>query len=371
MSDGLLPVYRAAIASGTLRDDTAQRLAVEKLQILHGRLVDYQPEKPKKVGLGLFGWGRERLEQKLVPGLYMYGGVGRGKSMLMDMFYDNASVEPRRRVHFHAFMQEVHDGIHQARKDGIEDPIQPVANAIADSATLLCFDEMQISDITDAMIVGRLFERLFERGVVIVTTSNRHPDELYKNGLNRHLFLPFIEMIKQRLEVHHLESETDHRQERLAGVETYHSPLNQSAHAAMDKAWADLAGGRGAALKLEQKGREIVIEPFLNGVGRASFAQLCEAPLGPGDFLALAEALSVLILDDIPILTREKNNEAKRFVTLIDALYEAKVRLICSAAAAPDDLYPEGAGAFEFERTASRLTEMRSVDWPPDQAINT
>lgn len=371
MSEGLLPTYRAAIAAGYLHEDMAQRLAVEKLQLLHTRLADYSADAPKKVGLGLFGWGRERLHSKAVPGLYLYGGVGRGKSMLMDMFFRHVDIEPRRRVHFHAFMQEVHEGIHQARQDGIEDPIIPVADAIADSATLLCFDEMQISDITDAMIVGRLFEHLFKRGVIIVTTSNRHPDDLYKNGLNRHLFLPFIEQIKDRLEVHQLESETDHRQKSLAGLETYHAPLDEDALASMDRAWDDLAGGKGETLRLNIKGREILIHSFLNGVGRASFKQLCEAPLGPGDYLAIAEAMRVLILDDIPVLSREKNNEAKRFVTLIDALYEAKVRLICSAAAQPAALYPEGTGAFEFARTASRLTEMRSDDWPPDQNPST
>ena len=371
MSDGLLPVYRAKLAGGALREDTAQRLAVEKLQLLHTRLADYQPETPKKVRLGIFGWGRERMESRDVPGLYMYGGVGRGKSMLMDMFFEHSTIMPRRRVHFHAFMQEVHNGIHAARKTGIEDPIRPVADAIADSATLLCFDEMQISDITDAMIVGRLFERLFERGVVIVTTSNRHPDDLYKDGLNRHLFLPFIEMIKSRLEIHHLESETDHRQKRLSGMKVYHCPLGADATAALDQAWNDLAGGQGDPLHLDVKGRDVTIPRYLNGVGRAGFADLCEKPLGPGDYLALTEVLRVLILDDIPILQREKNNEAKRFVTLVDALYEGRVRLLCSAAAAPEALYPAGTGAFEFERTASRLTEMRSADWPPDQPSST
>ena len=170
------------------------------------RLADYNPARPKRVGLGRFGWGRDRLEEKPVPGLYLYGGVGRGKSMLMDLFFETAPVSPKRRVHFHAFMQEMHAGIAAARATGATDPVRPVADAVADAATLLCFDEMQITDITDAMLVGRLFERLFERGVVVVTTSNRAPDELYKDGLNRQLFLPFIALIKERLEVHELES---------------------------------------------------------------------------------------------------------------------------------------------------------------------
>ena len=212
-----MALYRARVAEGALDADPAQRLAVEKLQLLAMRLADYNPAKPKRVGLGRFGWGRDRLEEKPVPGLYLYGGVGRGKSMLMDLFFAAAPVAQKRRVHFHAFMQEMHAGIARARAQGVTDPVRPVADAVADQATLLCFDEMQITDITDAMLVGRLFERLFERGVVVVTTSNRAPDALYKDGLNRNLFLPFIAMIKERLEVHELESATDHRLDRLQG----------------------------------------------------------------------------------------------------------------------------------------------------------
>jgi cell division protein ZapE len=234
---------------------------------------------------------------------------------------------------------------------------------VADAATLLCFDEMQITDITDAMLVGRLFERLFERGVVIVTTSNRAPDELYKNGLNRNLFLPFIALIKDRLDVHELASATDHRLDRLHGAAVYHTPLGQEATRALDAAWDALAGGPGAPFTLHVQGRDVVLSCFRNDVARASFADLCGRPLGPADYLALVEAVEVLILDDVPVLSRARNNEAKRFVTLVDALYEGRVRLICSAAAEPDRLYPEGEGAFEFERTASRLHEMRSADW--------
>ncbi|QHQ35878.1 cell division protein ZapE [Algicella marina] len=363
MSDGLLPVYRRMVAEGVLKDDTAQRLAVEKLQILHNRLKDYSAETPKKALLGLFGWGRERLREASIPGLYMYGGVGRGKSMLMDLFYQSSTIIPRRRVHFHAFMQEVHAEIFAVRKEGIEDPITPVADGIADSATLLCFDEMQVTDITDAMIVGRLFERLFARGVVIVATSNRHPDDLYKDGLNRNLFLPFIEELKAHLETHHLESDTDHRQARLQGMQVYHTPLGPEATKALDTAWDDLAGGEPEPLTIKRQNRDVVVAHHLNGVARDSFRNLCETPLGPGDYLALAEAVRVLIIDDIPLLSRAQANAAKRFVTLIDALYEAHTRLICSAAAEPEALYPEGTGAFEFERTASRLREMQSADW--------
>ncbi|WP_424931673.1 cell division protein ZapE [Amaricoccus macauensis] len=359
-----MPLYRERVASGSLSADPAQRLAVEKLQLLFMRLKDYNPTAPKRVGLGIFGWGRERIVEKSVPGLYLYGDVGRGKSMLMDLFYDVAPVERKRRVHFHAFMQEAHAGIHAARQRGEPDPVKPVADAIADAATLLCFDEMQVTDITDAMLVGRLFERLFERGVVVVATSNRHPDELYKDGLNRHLFLPFIGMIKERLEIHQLESSTDHRMDREMGEQTYFSPLGDAARAALDEAWARHAGGGGAPLSIPVQGRVVRLPRHAHGVGRASFEDLCARPLGAADYLALAKELRVLILDDIPKLSRERNNEAKRFVTLIDALYEARILFICSAAEEPAELYTEGAGAFEFHRTVSRLEEMRSASWP-------
>ena len=358
-----MPLYRGRVAAGDLVADPAQRLAVEKLQLLHMRLADYNPQAPKRVGLGYFGWGRDKLEVKPVPGLYLYGGVGRGKSMLMDLFFEGAPVSPKRRVHFHAFMQEAHAGIHAARAKGAGDPVRPVAEGIADGATLLAFDEMQVTDITDAMLVGRLFERLFERGVVVIATSNRHPDDLYKDGLNRHLFLPFIAMIKDRLEVHHLESATDHRLERAAGEQVYFAPLGPEADAAIDAAWERHAEAPGAPKTLEVQGRRVTLPRFAHGVARANFADLCEAPLGPADYLAVARAARVLILERIPRLSRARNNEAKRFVTLIDALYEAKALLIASAEAEPDDLYQEGAGAFEFRRTASRLAEMRSAGW--------
>lgn len=365
MPDGPLSRYREMIASGELHDDVAQRLALEKLQVLHVRLRDYDPWKGRKVGRGFLGWRRK--ETKTGPqeaGIYMFGGVGRGKSMLMDLFYDCSTVAKKRRVHFHAFMQEAHAGIHAARQAGDDDPVKTVAKAIANDVHLLCFDEMQITDITDAMIVGRLFEKLFKRGVIVVTTSNRHPDDLYKDGLNRQIFLPFIAMLKEKMDIHLLESPTDYRQERLRGMEVYHAPLGPGATAKMDAAWEELSGGHlGEALTLQVTGRDVTIPRFHNGIGRASFTDLCTKPLGAADYLTIAEAVKTLLIDDIPALGLQNNNEAKRFVTLVDALYEAKTRLICSAAAEPDALYPEGKGAFEFERTASRLSEMRSVDW--------
>ncbi len=363
MPQGPLHKYRTLIASGELRDDAAQRLAVEKLQLLHRRLQGYNPAKPSRFGRGLFGWGREHIEQVDVQGLYLYGGVGRGKSMLMDLFFDSAPVVSKRRVHFHAFMQEVHAGITKARRAYAKDPIEPVAAMVAESATLLCFDELQIGDITDAMIVGRLFDKLFARGVVIVATSNRHPDDLYKDGLNRQLFVPFIERIKERLEVFHLVSDTDYRQNKLAGGKVYFTPLNARARHDMDAAWDVLAVCKGKPLVLKVHGRAVTLPRHCEGVARASFADLCEAPLGAADYLAIAEEIAILVLDNIPQLNREQAGPAKRFVTLIDALYEAKTRLICSAAAPPEQLFEAGEGAFEFARTASRLHEMASADW--------
>jgi cell division protein ZapE len=266
-------------------------------------------------------------------------------------------------VHFHAFMQEIHKGMHEARKQGVDDPLAPVADAVSRDIRLLAFDEMQITDITDAMIVGRLFEKLMAAGVVIVTTSNRAPEELYKNGLNRQLFLPFIAILREKLQVVALESPHDYRQHRLSGAQVYFHPAGK-VKGEIQNIWNDLTGGaQGMALVLPVNGRTIDVPRFANGVARATFWDLCSRPLGPGDYLAIAQAVRVLILEDIPQLSAENYNEAKRFVTLIDALYEAKVRLISSAADVPERLYLEGSGAFEFERTASRLREMQGAEW--------
>ncbi|MCB1346969.1 MAG: cell division protein ZapE, partial [Rhodobacteraceae bacterium] len=266
--------------------------------------------------------------------------------------------------HFHAFMQEIHHGMHEARKTGVDDALAPVARAVAQDLRLLAFDEMQITDITDAMIVGRLFQMLMEAGVVIVTTSNRPPEDLYKNGLNRALFLPFIALLRARMEVIELQSETDYRQHRLTGAQVYFTPADAGAHAAMDALWSELTGvGAGTPLVLEVQGRKVEIPHHHNAVARAGFWDLCGRPLGPADYLALADRVRVLMIEDIPHLSAANYNEAKRFVTLIDALYEGRVRLIASAADQPERLYMEGAGAFEFERTASRLREMQAIDW--------
>jgi cell division protein ZapE len=360
MRQSLTEIYEARVAAGSLRPDPAQHAILPLMEDLRLWL---EANPVRKVGLfaGLFA--RPAMPPR---GLYLWGGVGRGKSMMMDLFVAATDIAAKRRVHFHAFMQEIHHGMHEARKTGVEDAIAPVAEAVAHEARLLAFDEMQITDITDAMIVGRLFEKLLAAGVVIVTTSNRPPEGLYKNGLNRALFLPFIAMLNEKLQVVELESPNDYRQHRLHGAEVYFHPAGK-ARDQIAAIWHDLTGGaRGEVLRLPVNGREVELPRFANGVGRATFWELCARPLGPADYLAIAQACRVLILEDIPQLSSANYNEAKRFVILIDALYEAKVRLICSAADEPERLYLEGTGAFEFERTASRLREMQGAGWGKD-----
>jgi len=356
MRQTLTQIYDIRVERGEIRPDAAQRAVLPVLEERRAFL-----EAPVKKGL-LGGFFRKAPEG--YRGLYLWGGVGRGKSMLMDLFVGATDQPAKRRVHFHAFMQEIHRGMHEARKTGVDDALAPVAQKVAAEVRLLAFDEMQITDITDAMIVGRLFQMLMEAGVVIVTTSNRVPEDLYKNGLNRALFLPFIALLREKMDVFELESETDYRQHRLAGQPVYFHPAGNDARAAVDILWNELTGhDTGAPLELEVQGRRVTLPRHHNGVARATFWDLCAKPLGPADYLALAEKVRVLILEDIPQLSASNYNEAKRFVTLIDALYEGKVRLIASAADTPERLYVEGAGAFEFARTASRLREMQAADW--------
>lgn len=360
MTVTLTDIYDRKVHDGTLRADPAQRAA---LPALEGICEALEAPAPKR---GLLG-GLFAKAPDPIRGLYLWGGVGRGKSMLMDLFMAHTRIEAKRRVHFHAFMQDVQSRLHEVRKTGVDDAIRPVAEAVSEDLRLLCFDEMQITDIADAMIVGRLFQGLFERGVTIVATSNRPPDDLYKDGLNRPLFLPFIALLKERMEVMELESATDYRQHRLAGAQVYFTPAGAAAREAIEELWLGLTGGGGGGpLTLVVKGREVTLPDARSGVARASFWDLCGRPLGPADYLAIAAAVRVLILEDIPLLSAGNYNEAKRFVTLIDTLYEAGVRLICSAADVPERLYIEGEGSFEFERTASRLREMQAADWGAD-----
>jgi cell division protein ZapE len=292
--------------------------------------------------------------------------------MLMDLFYEAVDVPSKRRVHFHAFMQEVHRLIHQERNhgghDADSDVIKAVAKGVARQSSLLCFDELHVSDIADAMILGRLFKKLFERGIVMVATSNRPPGDLYMGGINRELFVPFIDMIEDRLDVVHLEAEQDYRLAFLQQADVYCAPLGTTSRRALDDAFEHLVGGEPpSSLDLEVQGRALHVPRQARHVARFSFDELCARPLGAADYLALTEHFHTLVIDDIPRMGAEARNEASRFVTLIDILYENRVNLICSADAAPGDLYPHGDGTFEFQRTVSRLMEMQSSEYLAQQ----
>ncbi len=364
-SKGPLFAYREMNRDGDLHHDAVQALAAEKLQSLWHALANYKP------GAGGSGW-RERLGLTRRPaepapqGLYLYGPVGRGKSMLMDLFYESIPGDHKRRVHFHEFMLEIHETMHRWRqRDGkLQDPLPRIATEIAGDTWLLCFDEFQVENIADAMILGRLFEGLFDEGVVVVATSNRHPDDLYAGGLQRDRFLPFIEILKGRIDILELEAERDYRRDRLVDMGVYHTPLGPEADAALDAAFAALTDGAvGEPAELTATGRKVAVPLAAKGVARFTFEELCEQPLGAPDYLAIAKAYHTVILAGIPMLPPARRNESKRLVTLIDALYEHRVNVVASAAAQPDELSPEGDTAFAFERTASRLIEMQSEEY--------
>jgi cell division protein ZapE len=365
-SAGLLDAYQARLAAGQLKADPLQQRILERLQGLADALGQAAPRGL----LAKLGLAKPR-NGDAPSGIYIWGPVGRGKSMVMDLFFAAAPVEKKRRVHFHAFMLEVHERLHRRRQALIEkgappeaDPIPPFARTLAAETRLLCFDEFQVSNIADAMILGRLFETMFDSGVTIVATSNRAPDDLYRNGLQRDRFLPFIAMLKARLEVLMLGGDEDYRLARLRDISVYVSPLGKMADDKLADAFNRLTDGAvGEPRTLRTQGRDVIVPRWAQGVGWFTFADLCSKPLGAADFIAIAEHCHTVIVSDIPRLTFERRNEAMRFVTLIDALYEHKVKLICSAAARPNQLYTEGDGAFEFERTVSRLMEMQSRDY--------
>jgi cell division protein ZapE len=367
----VLRQYRERVDAGLLTNDPVQAEAAELLDDLAQRLAD----PPKG------GWFSK---PEPVRGLYLWGGVGRGKSMLMDLFFEDAAPKAKRRVHFHEFMAEIQDRLDTWRKmpeadrkrspwrvkGAGDDPIPPVAKQVAADAQLLCFDEFQVTQIADAMILARLFDQLFSRGVTMVATSNRVPDDLYKDGINRPLFLPFIQHLKERCDIFHLASDRDYRLDRLIAAPVWYAPLGPEADASLEEVWTRLTSGAHAQhVTLTVKGRKLEVSREAAGVAWFTFEELCARPLYSRDYLTIAANFHTIILRGIPKLGAEKRNEAARFVALIDALYEAKIKLVASAAAEPETLYPEGDGAFEFERTVSRLHEMRSTDYLAEERV--
>lgn len=359
--------YDALVNAGEIESDPAQLAIVAKLDALNFELSQRRLASKKSA----LGWlfSKRQPNREPLRGLYIWGSVGRGKTMLMDLFFEKAVVTRKRRAHFHEFMADIHERVHSVRqkiKAGTikgDDPIPPVAEAIAEETRLLCFDEFSVTDIADAMLLGRLFTRLFEAGVVVVATSNVEPENLYTHGLNRGHFLPFIDLLQKQVDVLRLDSRTDFRLEKLAGKPVYVTPLGDEADREMDRLWHSLThheGGR--AERLEAQGRWIEVPCTAAGVARFSFGDLCAKPLGAADYLRIAHAYHTVMIDRIPVLELHNRNEAKRFINLIDALYDNGIKLVVSAAAEPNELYRASSGTenFEFDRTASRLIEMRS-----------
>ncbi len=368
--DSLIDRYREIAADGAIVLDQAQEALVARLDALNSDIAAARLAS-KSSSLGwLFAKRAPRRNQ--VRGLYIHGSVGRGKTMLMDMFFRACPEKRKRRAHFHDFMADAHDRIaahRRALKEGAvkgDDPIPPVARALADEAKVLCFDEFTVTDIADAMILSRLFSALFERGVVLVATSNVPPDDLYRDGLNRSLFLPFIDVLKAHTEIFNLDAQRDYRLGRLAETPLYRTPLGPETEMAMEAAWMQLTGGAPSpSTEIRLKGRAIPVPAAAFDAARFTFADLCEAPLGARDHMTIARSYHTLMVENVPVIGPAQRNEAKRFINLIDTLYDNRNKLVVSAAAEPDDLYAgtSGTEAFEFQRTASRLIEMRSRDW--------
>ena len=349
----LLDKYRALVANGVVAADPAQAAAAVRLDEVARKLRRWR----RREGLAALLRGSEPAPK----GLYIFGPVGRGKTMLMDLFFEATTFRPKRRVHFHEFMAEVHDRIGEARKQVPGDPIPHVARALAAKARLICFDELHVTDIADAMILSRLFKGLLEEAVVVVATSNVPPEELYKNGLNRDLFLPFIDLIRQHMDVEELLAAKDFRLEKLVGQPLYFTPADARAKSEMDRLWTELTGNHpGAPMDLDVKGHKLHVPLASMRVARFSFADLCAKPLGANDFLHVAHAFHTVLIEDIPSFANVQRDVTRRFINLIDTLYDNRVCLIASAAAEPNALYPASDMQFLFERTASRLFEMRS-----------
>src|SRR5947209_266055 len=369
MSSTVSEQYRALVSEGEIERDAAQEALAARLTGLDARLAQHRLSRKSSH----LGWLFARNDPpEPIKGLYIYGDVGRGKTMLMDLFFGASTVKRKRRVHFHEFMADVHERVHIYRQKikwgeiTDNDPIGLTAAALAEEYWLLCFDEFHVTDIADAMILGRLFKRLFQAGVVVVATSNVEPDELYKDGLNRALFLPFIALLHRYMDVVRLAAPKDFRLEKLSSQPVWYVPADEDAEVALNNAWQRLTGMlSGEPCNIAAKGRAIRVPEAAKGVARFSFRQLCEQPLGASDYLRIAREFHTLIIEGVPVMDYPQRNEAKRFIALIDTLYDNGVKVVASAQAEPQSLYlaTEGYEANEFKRTASRLIEMRAAEY--------